>query len=186
MNKEEIIKKENICNNSFKRDMWIILLVFIWVISFHPASAQTNQNLTEGEVSSTGCSDITYAENIDRGKCVYLLEIKDAVYVPDSVAEPLVEQCALFQNEVKKIIKTICKIDDTDARKVAADKFNYLYKDDYNIYIQMIRVLREYLERKCLGTKATVMCNDVVKANSEIDAWFTIFRSRRPLPEAQG
>lgn len=128
------------------------------------------------------CSNTMYAEKMDRDWCITLLEIKDTAYVPDSVAEPMTMQCAIFQKEAQKAIKSICKIDDTEARKVAADKFNHENKDDYDIYIQMVRALREYMERKCLGSAAAIMSYDVVKTNSEIDVMFTIFRSRRPLP----
>lgn len=129
------------------------------------------------------CSNIASAEKMDRDWCITLLEIKDTVDVPDSVAEPITIQCAIFQKEAQEAIKAICKIDDTEARKVAAEEFNHQNKDDYNIYIQMVRALCEFMERKCLGPAAAIMSYDVVKTNSEIDAMFTIFRSRRPLPD---
>lgn len=129
------------------------------------------------------CNNIMRAESMDRDWCYTLLEIKDTVAVPDSVAEPMSEQCSIFQNEAKKAINTICKMEGTEARRAAADRFNHQNKDDYNIYIQMVRALREYMERKCLGATATSMCYDVVKTNAEIDAMFTVFRSGRSLPK---
>lgn len=127
-------------------------------------------------------SNIAYAEKMDREWCLTLLEIKDTAYVPDSVAEPMAMQCAIFQKDAVDAIKRICKIDDIESRKDEADKFNHQHKDEYNIYIQMVKALREYMERKCLGSAAAIMSYDVVKTNSEIDTMFTIFRSRRPLP----
>lgn len=128
------------------------------------------------------CSNPTYAEKMDREWCITLLEIKDTAYVPDSVAEPMAIQCAIFQKEAVEAIRRICKIDDIETRKDAADKFNHQHKDEYNIYIRMVKALREYMERKCLGSAAAIMSYDVVKTNSEIDTMFTIFRSRHSLP----
>ncbi|MCM1521984.1 MAG: hypothetical protein NC039_04960 [Muribaculaceae bacterium] len=127
-------------------------------------------------------SNLTYAKKINRDWCFTLLEIKDTVEVPDSVAEPMCMQCAIFQKEAIDEIRRICKIVDIEDRQQAADMFNYHHKDEYNIYIQMVRTLREYMERKCLGSAAAIMSYDVVKTNAEIDIMFTIFRSRRPLP----
>lgn len=128
------------------------------------------------------CSNSAYAEKMNQEWCITLLEIKDTVSVPDSVAEPMSMQCAIFQKEAVDAIKKICKINDIEARKEAADIFNHQHKDEYNIYIQMVKALREYMERKCLGSAAAIMSYDVVKTNSEIDVMFTIFRSRRALP----
>lgn len=133
-------------------------------------------------ITMMACSNIVYAEKMNRDWCITLLEIKDIAYVPDSVAEPMAMQCAIFQKEARNAIKAICEIDDTEGRMVAADNFNHKNKDDYVIYIQMVRVLREYMERKCLGSAAAIMSYHVVKTNAEIDTMFTIFRSRRPLP----
>ena len=127
-------------------------------------------------------SNIMYAEKMDHDWCRTLLEIKDSVCVPDSVAEPMCMQCAIFQKEAESTIKSICQITNTEERKVAAENFNHQHKTDYNIYIMMIKTLREYMERKCLGS-AAITCYDVVKTNSEIDVMFTIFRSGRPLPK---
>lgn len=128
-------------------------------------------------------SNVMYAEKMDHEWCTTLLEIKDSVCVPDSVAEPMCMQCAIFQKEAESTIKSICQINNPEERKAAADNFNHRYKADYNIYIKMVKALREYMERKCLGPAATIMCYDVVKTNSEIDVMFTIFRSSRPLPK---
>lgn len=128
------------------------------------------------------CGNSAHAEKMDREWCITLLEIKDTASVPDSVAEPMALQCAIFQKDAIDAIKKICKMDDIDARKEAADMFNHQHKNEYNIYIQMVRAIREYMERKCLGSAATIMSYDIVKTNSEIDTMFTIFRSRRSLP----
>ncbi len=128
-------------------------------------------------------SNIMYAEQMDRQWCLNLIELKDSVCVPDSVAEPMVMQCAIFQQEAVQAIKRICKIDGAEDRKIAADEFNHQHKDDYNIYIQMVRALREYMDRNCLGAAAAIMAYDIMKTNSEINTMFTIFRSSRPLPE---
>lgn len=124
-----------------------------------------------------------YAEKMDYDWCKTLLEIKDSGCIPDSVAEPMCMQCAIFQKEAESTIKAICQISNTEGRKVAAEDFNHQYMADYNIYIKMVKALREYMDRKCLGSAAAIMCYDVVKTNSEIEAMFTIFRSRRSLPK---
>lgn len=124
-----------------------------------------------------------HAEELDIDWCITLLEIKDNVDVPDSVAEPMAYQCAILQNGVIAEIRRICKIEDADARKYAADQYNQQHAEEIDIYELMVRALKEYMERDCLGPAAALMSCDIVKKNTQINAMFTIFRSRRPLPD---
>lgn len=126
-----------------------------------------------------------WADEMDRHWCMTLLEIKDDVAVPDSVAEPMARECVKFQDLAIDAIMEICVEEDLDTRKGMAEQFNHLHKDEYNLYIQMIRNLKAYLERKCLGPNATQMSERVVETNADIDRMFTIFRSRRPLTDAR-
>ena len=129
------------------------------------------------------CNHNIFAEEMDRDWCISLIEMSGTVDVPDSVAVPMSVQCAKFQEDAFQAIDYICGIEDTEARKVAADNFNYLHREEYSVYAAMVRTLREYMERKCLGSLASSMSYEVIKNNSEINTMFTIFRSRRPLPK---
>lgn len=125
------------------------------------------------------------AEEMERQICLTLLQQSDSTDNPDALTESMAQQCAIFQKKTMDEISRISKLEDLDARKTAADNFNHANKDDYDLYIAMVRTMRNYYREDRLGLDAAILAQDVLKTNAEINQMFTAFRSRRPLPQSQ-
>lgn len=124
----------------------------------------------------------TKAEEMDRQICLTLLQQSDSTDNPDALTESMAQQCTIFQKKTMDEISRISKLEDLDARKTAADNFNHANKDDYDLYIAMVRTMRNYYREDRLGLDAALLVEEILKTNAKINQMFTAFRSRRPLP----